>query len=57
MQPEVNRSLTDCLKVDSDVVAAAVMWGGAGDLSDLIGHSVRLQFELTSADLFSFWFE
>jgi len=56
----VNRSLTDCLKVDSDVVAAPVLWGGgraAADLSDLIGRSVRLRFELTSAELFSYWFE
>eukprot|EP01044_Picomonas_judraskeda_P021136 COSAG03_NODE_4899_length_1401_cov_14.565284_1_plen_55_part_00 len=54
----MNRSLTDCLKVDSDVVAAPVLWGGAaGELSDLIGRSVRLRCELTSAELFSYWFE
>ena len=59
--PAANRSLAACLKVGSDVLSAPVTWGGAhgagGDLSDLLGQSVQLQFELISAQLFSYRFE
>ena len=56
---DFNRTLDECLKVGSDVLSAPVTWGGGSgsDLSHLMGASVRLKFELTAAQLFSFRFE
>jgi hypothetical protein len=47
-----------CLPITGDTVAAPVAWAGHGmDLTAWAGVAVRLTFELTAADLFSFHVE
>ena len=48
----------ECIPITGDSVAAPVAWAGHGmDLSAWAGVAVRLTFELTAADIFSFHFE
>ena len=49
-------TLEDCPPVFGDSVDRVVQWKGGGDISALAGKSVRLQFFLSDADLFSFQF-
>ena len=49
---------TECLPITGDTVATKVAWvGQGGDLSAWAGVPIRLIFELTATDLFSFHFE
>ena len=49
-------ALADCVELKGDAIAATVDWKGNGSLADLAGKPVRLVFELTNADLYSFRF-
>ncbi|NNE90691.1 MAG: hypothetical protein HKN23_03510 [Verrucomicrobiales bacterium] len=48
--------LDDCPEIFGDSVDRPVVWKGSPDLSALAGKSVRLKFELSDADLYSFQF-
>ena len=48
-------TLENCQPVTTDDVRHVVRWRGAADVSALQHRTVRLQFELTRAKLFSFW--
>lgn len=48
--------LEDCPEIYGDDVAHQVVWGDDAKLASLSGRTVRLAFELTDADLYSFRF-
>jgi hypothetical protein len=56
-QPLPGFGLADCDELFGDTVDRTVTWRDSADLSSLTGQSVRLQFELKDADLFSFQFQ
>jgi hypothetical protein len=45
---------TDCRPFSGDSIEHAVVWAGHPDLRDLSGKTVRLQFHLKNASLYSF---
>jgi hypothetical protein len=49
-------TLADCVALDGDEIDKTVAWKGGADVGALAGKPVRLQFDLKSADLFSFRF-
>ena len=52
------RTLESCMPVGGDVFGAVVEWQASGrDVAELAGQAVYLQFELRSAEIFSFRFE
>ena len=55
-RPIEGYSLDQCRPLSGDKTAQAVTWQG-GDLSQLEGQPVRLLFEVTAADVFSFRFQ
>ena len=58
VEAQEGRTLDGCVPVGGNVFAAAVEWHTSGrDVAELAGHLVQLEFELRSAQLFSFRFE
>lgn len=48
-------TLENCVPLTSDSVRHSVTWRGADSVAALTGQTVRLQFELNSARMYSFW--
>lgn len=48
-------SLADSVRVRKDTLDGVLAWSGKRDLSALQGQEVRIRFEITGADLYSFW--
>jgi hypothetical protein len=56
-QPLPGFGLADCDELFGDTVDRTVTWRDSADLSALAGRTIRLQFELKDADLYSFQFQ
>src|SRR5262249_11739507 len=54
-KPLAGFTLADCRPIQADEIDQRVLWKG-GDLSSVAGQTVRLRFDLKSADLYSFQF-
>jgi hypothetical protein len=48
-------TLANCVPVTSDPTKQPVVWKHGGDLRGLAGKPVRLRFEMTSGELYSYW--
>ena len=55
-QPLPGYSLDDCEELFGDTLDRGVNWKTKADLSDLMGHTIRVRFVLRDADLYSFQF-
>ena len=55
-KPVPGFALDDCEPIWGDHIARIVKWKNTPKLSALAGQPVRLRFELSDADLFSFQF-
>ncbi|MFG0333395.1 MAG: hypothetical protein ACF8TS_08550 [Maioricimonas sp. JB049] len=51
------RGLDDCHNLFGDTVERTVVWKDGSDVSSIAGQPVRLRFELSDADLYSYRFE
>lgn len=47
---------TDCDPITADQIDQTVTWNGKADLSEIEGQTVRIRFEVTAADLYSYKF-
>ncbi len=48
-------SLANCLPVTTDSVRHSIRWRGSDSLASVVGRTVRLKFEFTNAEFYSFW--
>ena len=56
-KPYPGFDLTDCDRLEGDVVSRTVSWKGQDDVSAFAGKPVRLQFEMSRCQLWSFQFQ
>ena len=54
-KPIPSFTMSDCMPVTVDSTRQRITWKTAADLSALAGKSLRFRFELTNAQLYSFW--
>jgi hypothetical protein len=54
-KPIPSFTMSDCVPVTVDSTRQRITWKTAADLSTLVGKPLRFRFELTGAQLYSFW--
>ena len=55
-QPIPGFGKDDCVPAVIDNIDETVTWKDKGDLSELVGKTVRIRFSLWQAELYAFWF-